>query len=104
MLEKFIEQGIYIWSKGQNLWTEGHDWGHDEIVGQELLLVMDVNKIGIYIDECKDDVLSIRTWYVSTREKLLKSYVTYITHFLNAIYMIKKSFSFFNEQDFLFHF
>ena len=34
-------------------------------------------------------------------KKLLKSYVIYITHFRNAIYMIKKCFSFFNEEDFI---
>lgn len=37
-------------------------------------------------------------------KKLLKSYVIYITHFWNAIYMIKKCFPFFNEEDFLFLF
>ena len=34
-------------------------------------------------------------------KKLSKSYVIYITHFRNAIYMIKKCFSFFNEEDFI---
>ena len=33
-------------------------------------------------------------------KKLSKSYVIYITHFRNAIYMIKKCFSFFNEEDY----
>ena len=35
-------------------------------------------------------------------KKLSKSYVIYITHFRNAIYMIKKCFSFFNEEDYIY--